>query len=189
MKLSVVKGSVWGVTFLIALIVFGIFTNRGNMDTTAEMENATLPVIYLDVEGREVNCLFGYKEPVQTAYVQNCLTPIPKDRTLDITVQENGLKVDAVEYELRSIDGQRLIEKTTVTDLVRKDGRLSAKLKFKDLLEEDTEYMLILQVTTEDGECIYFYSKILVCDNQYIADSIDFVLDFHKKTFDKTPHA
>ena len=185
MKLSVVKGSVWGLTFLIALTVFGILTNRGNMDTTADMENATLPLIYLDVAGREVNCLFGYKEPVQTPYVQNCLTPIPKDRTLDITVQENGLKVDTVEYELRSIDGQRLIEKTTVTDLVRKDGRLSAKLKFKDLLEEDTEYMLILPVTTEDGECIYFYSKILVCDNQYIADSIDFVLDFHKKTFDK----
>ena len=90
MKLSVVKGSVWGLTFLIALTVFGILTNRGNMDTTADMENATLPLIYLDVAGREVNCLFGYKEPVQIPYVQNCLTPIPKDRTLDITVQQNG---------------------------------------------------------------------------------------------------
>ena len=44
MKLSVVKGSVWGLTFLIALTVFGILTNRGNMDTTADMENATLPL-------------------------------------------------------------------------------------------------------------------------------------------------
>lgn len=185
MKLSVVKGIVWGITFFVAIIIFGIFTNRGNMDMTAEMGNATLPLVYLEVADRQVNCLEGYKEPMQTAYVQNCITPIPKDRTLNITLQENGLKINAVEYELRSIDGQRLIEKTTVEELEHKENKIFATLKFKDLLENDTEYMMTVLITTQDGDTIHYYSKIIVCDNQYVADSIDFVLDFHNKTFDK----
>lgn len=185
MKSSVVKGIVFTFVFLLAVICFGALTNRGNLDMTAKMSDATLPLIYLDVSGREVNTLPGYKEAMNTAYMQDCITPIPKDRTLRIGLYENGVKMEKAEYELRSIDGQRLIEKTEITKWEQEDGRLVSNLKFKDLLEEDTEYMLVLLVNTTNGECIYYYSKILVCDNKYIADSIDFVLDFHEKTLNK----
>lgn len=185
MKLSVLKGIVWGVVFAVSLIIFGLFTNRGNLDMTAKMEDATLPFIYLDVEGREVNCLFGYKESMETAYVQNCITPLPIERTLNFTLVENGVVAKKLEYELRSIDGQRLIENGEVENTTRDENKVFASLKFKDLLEEETEYMLILLATTEEGETLHYYSKILICENEYIAESIDFVLDFHDKTFDK----
>lgn len=185
MKLSVLKGIVWGVVFAVSLIIFGLFTNRGNLDMTAKMEDATLPFIYWDVEGREVNCLFGYKESMETAYVQNCITPLPIERTLNFTLVENGVVAKKLEYELRSIDGQRLIENGEVENTTRDENKVFASLKFKDLLEEETEYMLILLATTEEGETLHYYSKILICENEYIAESIDFVLDFHNKTFDK----
>ena len=78
MKLSVLKSVVFGAVFLISLIVFTFLTNRGNMDMTAKMEDATLPLIYLDVNGREVNCLAGYQEKMQVAYVQECTNPRKK---------------------------------------------------------------------------------------------------------------
>lgn len=185
MKLSVIKGAVFGTVFLIAVIVFAVLTNRGNMDMTAQMEDATLPLVYLDVEGREVNCLMGYKESMQTAYVQDCITPLPQDRTLNLSIAENSVGTEKIEYELRSIDGQRLIENNEVKEFERKDNVISAELKFKDLLEEDVEYMFILLLTTEDNEKLQYYSKIIICDNLYIAESIDFVMDFHYKTYDK----
>lgn len=185
MKLSVVKGVVWGVVFFVAMIIFGLLTNRGNMDMTAKMEDATLPLVYLDVAGREVNCLTGYKESMETAYVQDCITPLPQERTLNLTLKENGVKAEKFEYELRSIDGQRLIENGEIQNIERDENSVSASLKFKDLLEEDTEYMLILLVTTEESDILHYYSKIIICDNTYIAESIDFVLDFHNRTFDK----
>ena len=163
MKLSVLKGIVWGVVFAVSLIIFGLFTNRGNLDMTAKMEDATLPFIYLDVEGREVNCLFGYKESMETAYVQNCITPLPIERTLNFTLVENGVVAKKLEYELRSIDGQRLIENGEVENTTRDENKVFASLKFKDLLEEETEYMLILLATTEEGETLHYYSKILIC--------------------------
>lgn len=185
MKRSVLKSALFGTVFFISLIVFTFLTNRGNMDMTAKMEDATLPLIYLDVKGREVNCLAGYQEKMQVAYVQECITPLPTDRTLNFTLVENGLEINALEYELRSIDGQRLIEKGIVNELSKDEGEISAGIKFKDLLEEETEYMLNFLVMTKDGKELYYYSKILICENEYIADSIDFVLDFHNKTFDK----
>ena len=185
MKNSVLKSAVFGTVFLISLIVFTFLTNRGNMDMTAKMEDATLPLIYLDVNGREVNCLAGYQEKMQVAYVQECITPIPTDRTLNVTLVENGLDIKSLKYELRSIDGQRLIENGNVEEVLEEENNLKAGIKFKDLLEEETEYMLVFMVETEDGRELYYYSKILICDNAYISESIDFVVDFHNKTFDK----
>ncbi len=185
MKLSVIKGTVFGVVFLAALVIFAILTNRGNMDMTAKMEDATLPLVYLNVEDREVNCLAGYKNIMQTAYVQDCITPLPQDRTLSLSIEENGVGTKKIGYELRSIDGQRLIENNEVTEFEREDNMLFVNLKFKDLLEENVEYMLVLLLTTEENETLQYYSKIIICDTSYIAETIDFVSDFHYKTYDK----
>ena len=185
MKFPVLKSFVFGTVFLIALIVFTLITNRGNMDMTAKMEDATLPLIYLDVNGREVNCLAGYREKMQVAYVQECITPLPTDRTLNFKLVENGLDIKALAYELRSVDGQRLIENGVVQEFKEEEGSIQAGIKFKDLLEEETEYMLTFLATTKNGKELYYYSKILICDNEYIAESIDFVKDFHNKTYDK----
>ena len=185
MKLSVIKGTVFGVVFFIALIMFGILTNRGNMDMTAKMEEATLPYVYLDVADREVNCLYGYCNPIETAYIQDCITPLPEDRSLSLSIVENGDKVENIAYELRSIDGNRLIESNTIGEFDREENILSANIKFKDLLETNTEYMMVLLLDTEDRDTLYYYSKIIICDNAYIGESIDFVMDFHNKTYDK----
>ena len=185
MKLSVIKGIVWTAVFLVAMVIFGLLTNRGNMDMTAKMEDATLPLVCLDVNGRKVNCLSGYSGDVEGKYVQESITPLSKDRVLKFSITENGAKTEQTEYELRSIDGERLIENGVVENVVRDGNSLEANIKFKDLLEENTEYMLILLITTEEGETLRYYSKVIIGDNEYITESIDFVLDFHNKTFQK----
>ncbi len=185
MKLSVIKGIVFAAVFLLALLTFGLFTNRGNMDMTAKMEEATLPFVYMDVEGREVNHLVGYKTPMKAAYIQDSITPLPVDRSIVFSVKENGVKVSRVDYELRSVDGSRLIENGTVENVTREDNRLSGSMKLKDLLEENVEYILTFILKTEDGESLNYYTKIVLCDREFVKESIDFVLDFHNKTFDK----
>ena len=185
MKLSVIKGIVWSIVFVMALIIFGLLTNRGNMDMTAKMEEATLPLVYLNLDGRDINCVSGYKDEMEVAYVQQCITPLSNDRMVYFFVEENGAKVKKTEYELRSMDGQRLIENGVVEKTTNIDGKISASIKLKDLLEEETEYMLIILLTTDDGDVLHYYSKIMICNNGYIADSIDFVIDFHNRTFNK----
>ena len=128
MKIPVLKTVVFSVVFLISLVVFTFLTNRGNMDMTAKMSDATLPLIYLDVNEREVNCLVGYREEMEASYVQECITPLSLDRTLNFTVVKNGLDVKEIEYKLRSIDGHRLIENGVIAKV--------NSIKFKDLLED-----------------------------------------------------
>lgn len=185
MKRSIIKTVIFGLVFLVGLVVFGVLTNRGNMDMTAKMEEATLPLVSVKLEGRSVNYLSGYKNAMQTAYVQDCITALSKERMIEITIQENGVKIDNVGYELRSVDGQRLIENNETADYEKKDGVFQAKLKFKDLLEENTEYMLVLLLTTQEEDVLHYYTKIIICENSHIAESMDFVMDFHNRTYDK----
>ena len=177
MKIPVLKTVVFSTIFLVSLVVFTFLTNRGNMDMTAKMNDATLPLIYLDVNEREVNCLVGYREEMEASYVQECITPLALDRTLNFKVDKNGTNIKEIEYKLRSIDGHRLIENGVI-------GKVNS-IKFKDLLEENKEYMLNFVVTLQDDTKLYYYSKIIICESDYITDSIDFVMDFHEKTYDK----
>ena len=177
MKIPVLKTVVFSTIFLVSLVVFTFLTNRGNMDMTAKMSDATLPLIYLDVNEREVNCLVGYREEMEASYVQECITPLSLDRTLNFKVDKNGTNIKEIEYKLRSIDGHRLIENGVI-------GKVNS-IKFKDLLEENKEYMLNFVVTLQDDTKLYYYSKIIICESDYITDSIDFVMDFHEKTYDK----
>lgn len=185
MKRSVIKGAVFGIVFFIALIVFGVITNRGNLDMTATMEEATLPYIYMNVADREVNCLYGYCNPLSTSYVQDCITPLTNERSVGLSIVENGDKVERIAYELRSIDGSRLIESQELSDWERKENIIKTSIKLKDLLESNTEYMLVLIMETEDRVAVYYYSKVVLCDNEAIAASMEFVQDFHTKSFDK----
>ncbi len=185
MKFSVTKCVVYGIVFLVATIFFAILTNRGNMDMTAEMEKATLPLVYLDVDGREVNCLFGHTEPMKTSYVQNSITPMASDRILNLRLDENGDSILNISYELRSIDGSRLIESNTISEYEKEENSITLNIKLKDLLEKTTEYMLVLMLETESKPSVYYYTKLMICDTAVIGESIDFIWNFHQTTYDK----
>ena len=60
-----------------------------------------------------------------------------------------GNTIDELTFEVRSIDGTRLVEKTKVTDYQENDKSISASITIKDLIEQNTEYNWILLVTTQ----------------------------------------
>ena len=110
MKKALLKIGVFLIIFLIFLKVFGSILNRGNTDLSQDMPGATLPVIYMNVNGQYMNALHGYVSEMEGSYLRDNITPINADRTLDIKIDTYGFAVAKVAYELRSLDGNRLIE-------------------------------------------------------------------------------
>ena len=60
---------------------------------------------------------------------------------------------------------------------------IEAVLNIKNLLEEDTEYMLKINVTTEKKTASY-YTRIVLGDGLYLDDKLDYVLHFSEVTYD-----
>ncbi|MGN1186897.1 MAG: hypothetical protein ACI4R6_00250, partial [Lachnospiraceae bacterium] len=169
------------------------------------MSAATLPVVYMVSEGgQEYNLLHGYVTNVDESMLHECLTPLPEGRRLTIRIGTYGQTVTGISYEIRSLDGSEYIENTTVTDFKtitsqestesdNTDGStpltgdmgecVEAVLNIKNLLKEDTRYMLKITVQTKNQTASY-YTRIVLGDGLMLDEKLEYVLHFSEVTYD-----
>ena len=115
MKKTVIKGIAFVVIFVISLVVISMVANQGNGDMTAPMPAASLPTMAIVEDGQEINQMYGYTMQMDTADMRESITPIKTARQINAVVHGYGTEIAGVSYELRSIDGSRLIENTELT--------------------------------------------------------------------------
>lgn len=184
MKKSLIKTVVFICTFLFSAMVISRIMNQGNTDMTAKMRPASFPLIYMNTDGERVNCLHGYAQEMDGSSLREVITVVPEGRTVRFEVEKYGTDISGVMYELRSVDGERLIENGEVSDKEEEKDIIRAAITLKDLIEPKTEYSLILILETEAGE-IRYYTRVILAEDYYISEKLDFVKDFHERTFDK----
>lgn len=185
MKKAIIKGVVFGLTFFAAIFIISKIMNRGNHDLTAEMAPASFPVVYMGLDGMTYNELHGYAGVMNTVFMRDTITGLSEGRTTEFAVETYGVSVAGLSYEVRSVDGSRLIENTEITEYEENDGRITGKITVKDLIEKNKEYELILLLNDEDGRNIRYYTRIIWAENFHLAEKLQFAADFHAKTFDK----
>lgn len=96
-----------------------------------------------------------------------------------------GRGIDNIAFEVRSLDGERLVESTLVEEYETREDEISFSITLKDLIENDTEYMLVFLVTPENSAPIRYYSRIILSESLHIREKLDYIMDFHERTFDK----
>ncbi len=185
MKKAIIKGIVFGLTFFAALVIISRVINKGNNDMTVEMAPAAFPVIFMGNDGVKYNELHGYANPMAPAYMRDTVTALNEGRSTEFTIETYGRHVHGITFEVRSIDGERLIENTRVSEYEEKAGVLTGKITVKDLIDENTEYMLVLLLEAEGGETIRYYTRIVWDKGYHLAEKLQFAMSFHEKTFDK----
>lgn len=182
---AVIKGIVLGITFFIALFVISKIMNKGNNDLTVEMPDAEFPVVYMGMDDILYNELHGYAQEMDTAYMRDTITALNEGRSTQFQIAAYGQTIEKISYEIRSVDGQRLIENTQLTEYTQDTDTLSGKITVKDLIEENTEYAMILMLQTEKGQIIRYYTRIVWAPQFHLPEKLAFALDFHEKSFDK----
>lgn len=185
MRKTVIKCVYLIIVFLVALVGVGAIVNQGNTEMTMEMGPATYPVIHMVTGGREVNSLHGYKDSMRCSYQRDSITPLGQGRKVKISIDKYGEAIEELSFEVRSIDGERLVESTKIAEYQETGETVTAEFTIKDLIEEDTEYMLVLLLRDSRERTIYYYTRIIYTEKYYTNEKIDYVLDFHKRTFDK----
>lgn len=173
------------IVFIASLIGFSFGMNKGNTDMTIEMPKASMPVAYIMIDDLRINEMHGYVQRMDVATMRESLTPIGEDRELSFKVDLYGQEPEEVRFEVRNVDGSRLIEDTRVTDYFREDDSIRATVLLKDLIEENTEYNFILIITLEDNREIFYYTRVMQGNASLVNEKMNYVLDFHAKTFDK----
>lgn len=187
-KILLRMGMLFAVFLFVIAAVF--FLQEGETDVNITlMKDATLPVIYMSYGEEQFNCLYGYVGEMDSSSIRDTLTPLEPSRNLKIYIQNHGQKITGITYEVRSLDQERLIEKTTVTDfktVSNREGSITeAVFPIENLIEEDSEYQLTINLATETEPSIRYYTRIYHGMDQ-VLEKISFVTEFSEKTFDKT---
>lgn len=185
MKRTIIKCVYLLVVFVLSLIIVSAVLNQGNTDMTMEMAPATYPIVHMRVGEHQVNTLHGYKEAMECSFQRDSITPLEEGRKVRIEVEKNEQIIEKMSFEVRSIDGERLVEATQITDYTQDDETISAEFTIKDLIDADTEYMLVLLLENDKEQTIRYYTRIIQTEKYYTSEKLAYVLDFHERTFDK----
>lgn len=183
MKKAVVKLIAFVCVFIVSLVVISFYMNKGNTDMTAEMGHATLPTIAVDCQGMEVNLMRGFCSEMDPALMRESITPIDETRQMDIVIHAHGQAIERAGYEVRSIDGSRLIENTQMTELLQTGEDIRATFRLKDLIEEGEEYSLIFLLSLQDGREVRYYTRVVWAEYDLV-QKLDFIRDFSDATLD-----
>lgn len=182
MRKGIIKAIVLSVVFFAAVIIFSIMTNQVNEDLTTEMTDASLPVLTLYSNNTEINELYGYTKQMDGSFMRDSITPISENRILPIKIQTYQKTIDAISYEIRSLDAKRLMANAQIEKFGQSRGVIHANLPIQNLLEKEEEYLLTIILKSDNTE-IYYYTRIMEPVKCYETECLSFVQEFHNATF------
>lgn len=184
MKRSIAKLAVFIAVFITTLFIVGRLMNQGHDNLTMEMAPATFPLISMEMNGVAYNQLHGYKNPMDVSFQRDTVTALGERRNTDFRIDTYGRPIDSITIEVRNADGSRLIENTELSEYIQHGNVIRGTIALKDLIDRDTEYSLAILLDSE-GEKIYYYTRVVWSDSLFVAEKLDFVLDFHNRLYDR----
>lgn len=174
------------IRIVVLLLIFGgsMFVvakllNRDTPDTTGQMGEATLPLVYMNWEGTQLNCLHGYAKKMDVTTMRDALTPINDNRELTIQIQPYDNKITGVSFEVITADGETSMENTKVNKLEEDENYVTATLQFQNKILINTEYVLQIQVSTGSRD-IYYYTRVIQQDGLNAKAYLDFATGFYE---------
>lgn len=184
MKKVISKLTVCIVVFVITLFVSSSIYNKGNKELTTNMAQATLPLVHITTRGIAYNYLHGLRQEMDGSFFRDTITPLGDGRTLGFVIDKYGNDISDITFEVRSIDGTRLVEKTKVSEYQETGDSIQATVTIKDLIETGVEYNWILMLKIND-ETVRYYTRIIDSEEYHTYEKLSFVKAFHDKTFDE----
>ncbi len=191
------RTSILAVIFVITAIIFFIRLRGGSLiggsskdstisytDVKDGIDEAKLPIIYIDTLDRSMNVLYGYANGTDAYTAVDTLTILPEDNRLTIHTRGGSVDVLGASYEVRTLDKSELIEKTEVTQMQTTDAGVDIVLPIQRLLKEETEYILDIILKLSDYDKVHYYTTIKKADVEKAKYIVELADTFSKNNFD-----
>lgn len=177
---------IYVVVFIVTVIISFLTMNYDfDKPATTPMTEATLPLVTMKTQdGIKFNCLHGYVCDVNETLLNEPVTPLPSDKKLPITINTYGSNVTGVSYKIRSISDMSLIESTQVKDFEKKEESVDVTFNIKNLIEDNSEYLLQIILSTDQHESISYYTRIVSgLNSEAFKEKINFVTKFNSDCY------
>ena len=184
MKKGLLKAGVLLLLFAAALGGTAALINREKIVGTRQMEDASLPILYMEVADTKVNPMYGYASEMEEQYMRDSLTPLPTDRSLTMAIDPKNASVKTVSYRVSTADGTEVVETSKISKLKKKDGEIRAEFQLETPILMNQEYTLRFDVTLDNGETYYYYTRLLQRAGTNISEYLEFADSFYQTCLD-----
>lgn len=179
MKERTIRITVLSVVFVLAIIVFSFWTNQASVSLTADMGSATLPTISFKIAGKEANMLVGHKREMNLAAVRDTISIYGESEKLEMMIHHDADSVDAVSYEIYTLDGGEKLYQGNVDKVKEK-----VSLKMGANLLEGQEG--VLKITLHRGETpVYYYTRVMKEQDYHVEDCVKYIEELHTNILKK----
>lgn len=153
--------------------------------TATSLQDSTFPLVCLQLNKYTVNTLHGYSSELNSGNIRESITPLDTTKTFTVKITENESTIKKLDFELRDILNQKVIDSDTLTAFSKEDGYKTARIKLDAPMDTSTEYGFKITLTTNYSKKIHFYTRIKYYDSDFfLKEKLNFVADFHQATFD-----
>ena len=148
----------------------------------SSMESASLPLISMYFGDETVNTLHGHTASMDIATMRDTLTPLGDDNTLTMKLTTYGSSVSNMSYSLYDASGSTLLESGSMRGYksITDSGDLSLTLGTE--LEDDTEYILVITLSTDKWDSVDYYTRVRYYSDTYLEELLEFALEFSELT-------
>lgn len=187
MKIIKNKFFILSLVFIIALSAYflsSIRSSKKEATVYTSIEEPTLPIVWVDMADRRMNCMRGYITDPGVNALYDTLTVLSQERRLGLHVSEEGIAVTGIAYEIRSADLKDLIDKGEVSDFSSQSNQIDFSIPIENYLSEWKEYRLDLVLTTEDKGEVHYYSRLMLGSQDVLMQMLDHTTSFSERNFD-----
>lgn len=184
------------IIILIATLAVFAFINTGKSKKESHPEEKLiektydvkkLPQITAYSQSVKTGVLVGYTTEMDTSSFRNNLIVIgADDRNAKLTITNGDVKIEAASFAIRSNNGERLIDSGDVENIKDTSEETEIQIPVSEILESNKEYSLVITLETDKIEKIYYYSRIMVVDNDFVQEQAKFATEFSDKTLDES---
>ncbi|MGI6007015.1 MAG: hypothetical protein ACOX8E_05935 [Ruminococcus sp.] len=185
MKKSLIKGLVLGIIFVFSIILFSNMLNKDLTEELGEMEDPTLPVLYMELSDYLVNPMYGNKTQLEPMYFRESITPVSTQRELTVVVETFGNDIEGITYQVTSADGTQVVEEARLNGFSNTDGYISVDFTLKNRILMNQEYMLCFTVDYGEEDPVYYYTRIVQRAGLNTSQYLEFVQDFYESCLSK----
>ena len=163
------KGFGLFILFCVSIFLFGQHIPSINVGTATatSLQDSTFPLIRLTVDKYTINTLHGYSSELNSGNIRESITPLNADKSFDVVISENDLKIKRLDYDLKDIANDKSIGSGTMSAFNESTGQKTAHLTLDAAMNTSTEYGLELTLTTNYSKRIHFYTRVKYYDSDF----------------------
>lgn len=185
MKRFLIKAFVFIAVAVGTAFLVNQFNNRGLDRVSSELDEPTLPYVYLEFEGKVINRTCGYTQTMSTSLMRDGIVPLNSNHGVTVLVDNEAKYGETFTYELRSIAGDSLVERGDAVSGSVENGRKKYDVNFRMDMQQNREYVFVFIITAADGTEVRYYNRVVNLAEQHAKAIVDFATNFHDTTFIK----